>query len=67
MGHGFLKIDENSHSSIVAKSKNSENGLFGVGFQLHALITCLTLDESLKILCLIFLVCKMGINTVSTS
>ena len=41
--------------------------LVGLGFQFHTFTTCLNLGESLKILCLIFLLCKMGIKIVSIS
>ena len=42
-------------------------GLVGLGFQFHTFTTCLSLGESLKILYLIFLLCKMGIKIVSIS
>lgn len=60
---GYFKISENSHSGLMVKSsRNSENELFGLGFQLRAITTCVTLGKSLKILYLVSSSMKWGIQ-----
>ena len=65
--HGLLKINETPIVAQWLRAGILKMDLLGLGFQFHTFTTCLTLGESLKILCFIFLLCKMGIKIVSIS